>query len=333
MNAREETAVGVRQAVRPEAPHTYYHYPAMKEPFWGWEVIAYFFLGGIAAGSHLIATLAHLFGSREDRPVSRAGRYIAFAAIAISPLLLIRDLGRPERFRNMLRILKLRSPMSTGSWGLTGLGLFVGLGAARQAVEDGLIDRDSLAAKVVGRIPLAASGVLGTLAAFFVGSYTGVLLSFTNTPLWARNHLLMGPLYQTSALSTGLAAISTALAATGNVPRRTRRWLGLASDVVGLAEAGLAAGAIASSGPLGRPLTRRRYALPFWLGSVGLGLVAPLLLRRNLDNASPREVRTRLIVSGLSVLLGGLILRWVTVMAGRESAREPQGYLTFTSGR
>lgn len=337
----EPEAPAVEAPQRPEqpeqpqarAPDTYYRYPAMKEAAWSSEVIAYFFTGGIAAGAYLVATLAHFFGSREDRVVSRAGRYLALGAIAVSPILLIADLGRPRRWANMLRIFKTRSPMSTGSWGLTGLGVFAGLAAVRQAVEDGLISRRSLLARTVARVPLAASGLLGTLSGFFVGSYTGVLLSFTNAPLWAKNRLLMGPLYLTSALSTGLAAISTALAAGGTVPPHTRRWLGRASDAAGLGEIGLAAGTVAALGRQARPLVRGRYALPFWAGSLGLGLVVPFLLRRNLNRAGSREAHLRLAGAGLSVLLGGLIFRWVTVMAGRESMRSPEAYFDYTRPR
>src|ERR1041385_4588275 len=42
---------------------TYYDYPVLKPPFWGWEIIWYFFLGGLAAGCYIIATIASLFGS------------------------------------------------------------------------------------------------------------------------------------------------------------------------------------------------------------------------------------------------------------------------------
>ncbi len=321
----------VRGKAVPARARTYYRYPAMKEPRWGWEVVAYFFLGGIAAGSYLIATLAHLFGSRQDRSVARAGRYLALGTVVLLPLLLIAGLGRPRRWSNMLRILKARSPMSTGSWGLAGLGLFAGLGAARQAIEDGLIGPHSLPARLVARIPLSASGVLGTLAGFFVGSYTGVLLSFTNAPLWARSYLLMGPLYLTSALSTGQAAVTALLAAAGRIAPRTQAWLGRVGDIAAVGEMGLTAGTLANLGPLSQPLRRPRYAVPLWLGHVGLGLVVPLLLRRGLDRASSRQARARLIGAGLAVLLGGLVLRWVTLMAGRESARSAEQYLAFTS--
>ncbi len=92
----------------------YYDYPVLKEPFWGWEIILYFFFGGLAAGCYVLASIAALFGSREDRAVTRAGYYLSLLALLPCPALLIKDLGRPERFLHMLRMFKARSPMSTG---------------------------------------------------------------------------------------------------------------------------------------------------------------------------------------------------------------------------
>src|SRR6266568_718601 len=92
---------------------TYYDYPALKQPFWRWEIIWYFFLGGLSAGCYVIATIASLFGSKEDRAVARTGYYLSLLALLPCPALLIKDLGRPERFLNMLRVFKVKSPMST----------------------------------------------------------------------------------------------------------------------------------------------------------------------------------------------------------------------------
>lgn len=93
---------------------TYYDYPVLKAPLWKWEIVWYFFFGGLAAGCYVIATIASLFGSKEDRAVVRAGYYLSLLALLPCPPLLIKDLGRPERFLNMLRVFKAKSPMSTG---------------------------------------------------------------------------------------------------------------------------------------------------------------------------------------------------------------------------
>ena len=92
---------------------SYYGYPVLKAPTWRWEIIWYFFFGGLAAGCYVIASIAALFGSREDRAVARAGYYLSLLSLLPCPILLIKDLGRPERFLHMLRIFKVKSPMST----------------------------------------------------------------------------------------------------------------------------------------------------------------------------------------------------------------------------
>lgn len=91
---------------------SYYDYPVLKEPLWRWEIIWYFFMGGLAAGCYVLATIASLFGAKEDRAVVRAGYYLSLLALLPCPALLIKDLGRPEKFLNMLRMFKMRSPMS-----------------------------------------------------------------------------------------------------------------------------------------------------------------------------------------------------------------------------
>src|SRR5579859_4218528 len=90
----------------------YYGLPVLKRPHWKWEIALYFWAGGTAAGAYTVATIAELAG---DRTVARAGRWVALPLLIVSPMLLIKDLGRPEKFYNMLRIIKLVSPMSVGT--------------------------------------------------------------------------------------------------------------------------------------------------------------------------------------------------------------------------
>src|SRR4051812_12496931 len=99
-------------------PTTYYGVPPIHKPHWHWLIVSYFFLGGLSGGSYVVASIADLFGHADDRETVRVGRYLALLALLPCPLLLVLDLGRPERFLHMLRVLKLRSPMSLGTWGL-----------------------------------------------------------------------------------------------------------------------------------------------------------------------------------------------------------------------
>ncbi len=118
-------------------------------------------------------------------------RKVALGALLPSPPLLIMDLGRPERFYNMLRIFKPRSPMSMGSWCLS---LFGGLLSA------------AIVADVLGHRKTARALGAGTaVAGSYLGSYTGVLLASTAVPVWARSRLFLGPIFISTATLTGAA--------------------------------------------------------------------------------------------------------------------------------
>ena len=104
-----------RSLVHPVASAStgYYGLPLLKKPVWTWEIPTYFFIGGAAGAAALLAEIAHLF--RGDERLVRDARRIAAAGGMLAPVLLISDLGRPERFLYMLRVIKPQSPMSVGS--------------------------------------------------------------------------------------------------------------------------------------------------------------------------------------------------------------------------
>ncbi len=95
-------------------------------PGWEWWVVWYFFLGGLAAGLYFIAALIELVGSERDREMAQVSYYLAFPLALVCGVLLILDLGRPERFWHMLiqsetgrLMFKYWSPISVGAWTLT----------------------------------------------------------------------------------------------------------------------------------------------------------------------------------------------------------------------
>jgi formate-dependent nitrite reductase membrane component NrfD len=104
---------GEKQMV-PEADFSsYYGRPVLQETIWGPDIPAYLFLGGLAGCSSALAAAAQLSGHPELARVSKVG---AAVAISLSMVALVHDLGRPARFINMLRVLKVTSPMSVGTW-------------------------------------------------------------------------------------------------------------------------------------------------------------------------------------------------------------------------
>ncbi|MFY9932925.1 MAG: NrfD/PsrC family molybdoenzyme membrane anchor subunit, partial [Streptosporangiaceae bacterium] len=114
---------------------SYYGRPILKPPAWEWRIPAYFFTGGLSAGSALLAAGADLTGRPNLR---RAGRLAGFGALLASMYLLVADLGRPERFHHMLRVAKPTSPMSVGTWILVAYGPGSGLAAAAELLPPSL---------------------------------------------------------------------------------------------------------------------------------------------------------------------------------------------------
>lgn len=307
-------------------PNTYYDVSPIKKAPWGWEIILYFFLGGIAGTSYLIATLADFLGGMQDTNLTRAGRYLSFVAITISPVLLILDLGRPERFHHMLRVIKLRSVMSLGTWGVTLFGICSGYTAAYQAAQDGVFNRLPLIKRSLMVLPIKMVESIGSVLGLFVASYTGVLLSSTAVPLWARAKHILGPLFLTSGLSAALASLSLILSPN----RSNQKTLEKLEDAEILAlttELGFMLTLPSLLGPLGKPLVKGKLGLLFAIGTIGGGILLPL--RARLSWKLKRKHMPRSTNSGIAflTLLGGLILRATWVLAGRRSADDPHAAL------
>ena len=303
----------------------YYGIPPIKKAHWTWQIPIYFWIGGIAAGVQLFSTLANILG-HKDAALTRISRYTAFVTMILSPILLIWDLGRPERFYNMMRIWKLRSPMSNQSWSLVVYGNLSGLIAARQAAEDGLLGQNFLSRLLIKLIPAKLLGVLALPVALFVGSNTGTLLSATSVPMWARNWALMGPTFLASGVSTALSFLSLVLNLGRWGEEKTHHVLRRAERTTLLVETGLIVASLVRMGRWGKPLRSKEIGPLFIGGTLLGGIAAPLAL------LSGEETRNKSILTSVLVLLGGLAFRFAMVHGGRQSANDPEAYFSFASG-
>jgi hypothetical protein len=286
------------------------HGPVIKAPVWTWEVPLYFWFGGMAAGSSFVALACDL---ARDHRSARTARAVALAALIPSPVLLVADLGRPARFLNMLRIVKLRSPMSMGAWALSAFGALIAA-----AVGADLLDRRRTA-RALG----AATAVVGG----YLGSYTGVLLAATAVPVWARSRLFLGPIFVATATATGTAASRLALVATG-VPEHhpTRTALGrvemsaIATELLLSQVNKLRLGRLRRALEEGRPGTTFRVAE----GLVTGGLALRLLRGRGAWAHHAASVL---------YMLGGLAFRYAWVGAGQTSADDHEAVALTARGR
>ena len=269
-----------------------------KTPDWGMMIVLYFFLGGIAGGSYFTAAIADNFGGPRDRQVIRLGYWLSLPLVLICGILLIADLGVPLRFFNMLFTFKFWDPMSIGAWMLGVFGLFSLLSSVLSlSSSEGMV---SVRRKV---------SLVGTLAGFFLASYTGVLLSATSLPFWSEARL-MGALFLASGASTGMAAISLLLFLSGESPGEGWGKVKRADRYSMIIELVILAVFLGLLGSAASPITSGKLAPLFWGGLVGVGLAIPLVL----DFAGAKG-RALTALSAVFVLFGGLVLRYVLLMS------------------
>jgi len=286
---------------KPAAATSYHGNPVLKPPTWTWQVPLYFFVGGVAGVSALIALVAHVSG---NVPLIRAGLWIGFAGAVISPLLLIADLGRPARFLNMLRVFKLRSAMSIGAWTLVGFSSAVGLA---------VICRELIAAEYGYGflIPLAwIAEIFAALSGLILASYTSVLLGVTAIPVWSENRKIVPAVFLTGALGSAAGMLELL----GFLIPATQFIAIVASTVETL----LATMIEVRGRYVDRPL---REGTVGWLTRSGGILAGPISLLLRIfagHNSGGRYL------AALCFISGALITRYAWISAGRVSSRDPE---------
>jgi formate-dependent nitrite reductase membrane component NrfD len=301
----------------------YYGVPAIHKPHWKWLIINYFFFGGISSASYVIAAVAGMSKSDDNRAIARAGHYVSFAALLPCPVFLILDLGQPARFLNMVRHFNPRSPMSLGTWGLLTFSIFSGSSAITQAMRDGFFGTEMRT--VANRAPSHFFGAAGAIPGFFVGGYTGVLLGATAVPIWAKSANLLGPLFLSSALSSASSAMMLALVLSGNEGGAQQR-LEEVERIAIVAEACLLAAVVTRLGPTAKPLREGHLNNVMKYGVIGAGIIAPLAL--HFVNRRRRS-RSLTVAGSILGLAGGFSLRYAVVLAGHDSADDPQATFDF----
>ena len=264
-----------------------------KEP----DVPAYLFFGGLAGASSVLGAAAQLTGHPG---LARAAKVAALGGISVSTVALINDLGRPARFHHMLRVFKLSSPMSVGSWILSAYGPAAGAAALSDS------DRDPPG----GRASSATAGA--ALLGPAVTTYTAVLLCDTAVPAWHEAHREMPYVFAGSAASAAwrvrparrAGPRGRARAPAGHHRRRRRAdrrrscWSGAC----------------------------RRRAEPYQTGRAGALLRAgEILTGCGLAGAGlSRRSRAGSAASGLALLAASALTRFGIFEAGRISARYPE---------
>jgi len=300
------------QSMVPEAQFTsYYGRNIVKASPWKAEIPAYLFSGGVAAGSSLLAAGGDLTGRPALR---RTGRLGAIVALGFSMVALVSDLGRPSRFVNMLRTVKLTSPMSVGTWILSTYGPFAALAAAAELA--GLLPAGAYQGRIGTLLRLTRwagrpAGLVAAVTAPPVAAYTAVLLADTATPSWHAAYRELPFVFTASATaaSGGLGLIGSPV--TQNLPARR---MALGGAVVELAmEKQMERSMGITAEPLHHGKAGKLMRAATFL-TVG-GAAGTLLAGRS---------RTIAVLSGAALMAGSACTRFGVFEAGQASARDPR---------
>jgi hypothetical protein len=281
----------------PDAEFTsYYNLPVINKPVWSsLDIAGYLFLGGLAGAASLLGAGAQATGRPALSQVSKAG---AFGAGVLSLAGLVHDLGRPSRFLNMLRVFKVTSPMSVGSWLLAGYVPLAGVAAA-----------SSLSGKAprIGMAATAGSALLGPA----VASYTAALISDTAVPAWHDGYPEMPFVFVGSGATAAAGLGLLAAPVTQNGPSRAMAVFGVGTELAAFERMQRRIGMTAE------PYSQGRGGGYLRAGKIlsGVGLVGALLGRRN---------RVLSALSGAALIAASAATRWGIFHAGLQSATDPQ---------
>jgi Polysulphide reductase, NrfD len=288
---------GEVRMVPEEEVRNYYGRAVLKEPTWKPEIPWYFFAGGLAGASSGLALVARLAGNDG---LARRALLAALGGATVSPVLLISDLGRPDRFYNMLRVFKPTSPMSMGTWILTSFGPSAGIAAVSDLL--GVFPR-------LGRLAEVITALLGPA----LSTYTAVLVADTSIPVWheARGELPLVFAASSAASAGACAAILTPIRDAG--PAR-RLAVGGALLELGAVEAMKRRLGKFLAEPYHRDEAGRYDKLAKALSGLGAAVMGFAGGKR----------RSAAIAGGALILAGAACERWSVFRAGFQSARDPK---------
>ncbi len=302
----------------------------MRNPMmWGLYITMFMYFVGLSAGGLIVASAGRLFGAKRLKPVVRIAVLEATVAVMIAALLLLPDIGRPDRAWHLLRYPNLTSPLI---WDLTIVTVYFLISAAyvwaytradlaargsRLALGTGTSEaelrRDDRLKGVLAAVGLPAAILLHSITAWIFGLQIA-------RGFWYS--AIMAPLFIASALVSGTALmILLAL-----VVRRTGK-ISFGNDLVsylgGMLAVFLAAeaflvfsemltaaypGAGFEADPAWRLLTGP-YAGFFWFEVIA-GLVIPFVLL-----AVPRlRADTRWVAAASVLAVAGILIHRVNIV-------------------
>jgi Fe-S-cluster-containing dehydrogenase component/formate-dependent nitrite reductase membrane component NrfD len=268
-----------------------------KGVLWGWEVAAYVWTKAIAAGAFLVPAIV---GYVVEIPfqIRQLGAWIAMVFLAMTGILLIRDLGRPDRFLYVLLRPQWRSWLTRGAYIISGYGVLLTVWiVANYLAMDELLRYIEPVGIVFGLLAAVYTAFLFAQAKgrdfwqspmlglhMIIHSLTAGLAIFLVAGLWLKVNVGLAPVF--SFLTAGMLTIS------------------LITLLIELTMAH----ATEDAHSVVKMITGGQFSYQFWLGVVLVGNLVPLLLLMTGQAGSAA-------LAGLLILIGLFIGERIWVKA------------------
>ncbi len=311
---------------------------------WEWPIAIDLWVAGMAGGAYFVAFLINRITRGRHELLPKIAMFLGVPLVLLGSVLLVVDLGEQLRAWHLFTGFRPESAMSMGSWilltyALIGIVMIALWWAESFEPEEVRLTVLSGLGSVI-RPAARATGVLSWIAlvlAVLLMSYTGVLLSASNQPLWAST-LLLPVLFVASAIFTGTALLLLVLK-TGfgrlldilfggegePIPNETMDAIGAAMAIVGVVQLVVLIGYIVGLALFSTPaaasavvaLLAGPVSFIFWGGAVLVGLLIPLALLFASIAAKREAIVGSVLATTSLVLLGGFFLRLVVVLGGQ----------------
>jgi Fe-S-cluster-containing dehydrogenase component/formate-dependent nitrite reductase membrane component NrfD len=289
---------------RPGDPRVDYDVPHKQA--WGLDLVLYLLAKGISTGAMFLSALLWLLGDRSVL-VGVGGPIVSVVFAAITAVLLVVDLERPERFLYILTRPNWSSWLARGAFLLTGHSALATLWVGLYLM--------GLTGALAWLAPLAMAAALGATA------YTGFLFAQgLARDLWQGPHATIDLLAQAAAEGSAAMLLLAPFLHTGAA---TIRALALTLALSSLAhllflvlEHFLTPSPTRHHELAVRAIRRGAYRRPFWIGALGLGGLAPVLFVTIAALAG--FPLTILVPTSLLALAGSLAWEYVWVEAGQS---------------
>ncbi|MEI7123739.1 cytochrome c nitrite reductase subunit NrfD [Pectobacterium versatile] len=301
---------------------------------WDWPIAIYLFLVGISAGLVTLSVLLRRYHPEQataDSTLMRTTLILAPCTIILGLLILVFHLTRPWTFWKLMFHYSFTSVMSVGVMlfqvYMAALAVWLINIFSEQVIvlQQRWLPKLVMLPKVLSWLaPMQKSlDIVMLLLAVMLGAYTGFLLSALKTyPL--LNNPILPALFLFSGVSSGAAVALIAMACRyrRNPHSEEAHFVHRVETPVVWLEIfllfaffiGLALGDDGKQRALVAAVGGGFWAVWFWLGVVGIGLILPLLLKSWANRQhSPYGV---LAVCGMS-LVGVLLLRFFILYAGQ----------------